>query len=654
MRYREADRWTPTDAYLERSNLTGLIAGLGLPDYDAFLRLSVEEPNKYWDATLKHLNIRFDPPADAFVDLSAGKPWARFFPGGGFNFAEACLVFPQGSENGSEIALIWESENGHSETLSYAELARRTRKFAAGLRDIGVSPGDGVGILFPNTPEAVISFLAICYIGAIVVPLYSGYGSDAIARRLIDSQAKFLIAADGFHRREKYVSLKTVAVNALAEVDARITLILICEADQNRPDVPHVRWQDVEARGDDGARPAATLTDTPFMVIYTSGTTGKPKGAVHAHAGFPLRVAQDVGYLFDFKQGDRYLWPSDMGWMVGPYSICSVLLLKGALVLYDGAPDYPDVSRLRAVAGRHGVTHFGSTPTAIRMMAANEQVCLSAAAPALRVLMSGGEVMDEDSFSWFFQHFGGGKLPIINYTGGTESSGALLTNVVLRPILPCRFNSRAPGVDVHVIDPQGNALHQEVGELAIFAPFVGMTSGFWQDAARYVETYWERVPGKWVHGDLAIEESDGQLLLLGRSDDVMKISGKRVGPSEIEGIVADGDLISDVLVFSVPDARSGEAMIVFAVPGPRGRMLEDAAIESEVGKVLKIKMGASFKAHAVVVVDALIKTKNGKLVRRLARQAWLAQAPGDLSAIDDPAVFFRIVTSCEAYRAARK
>jgi acetyl-CoA synthetase len=644
----EADVWHPTPELVVGSNLATLIRRMNLSGYDEFLRVSVAEPELYWGETLRHLGIVFDPPARAFLDQDQGKAWARFFPDAGFNVAQWCLRPPSSPDGMREPAVIGEDERGVAKLITYEELGVRTRSFAAGLLSLGVVRGDRVGLLFPSSPEAVITLLAICYVGAIVVPLYSGFGSDAVARRLADSGATVLIAADGFHRKGRRVPLGLVAAEAvLATPGCRLVIAL--DPESQVPAVPHSRWEDVAAFGAEVA-PAQTLATDPCMILYTSGTSGKPKGAIHRHAGFPLRVAQDTAFLFDFRVGDRFFWPSDMGWMVGPYATFASLLLKGALVLYSGSPDRPNLGRLRAVAVRSRVTHFGTTPTAIRSMAAAEDDVLLGEAPDLRVLMTGGEAMDEDAHAWLFHRFGAGRLPIINYSGGTECSGAILSNVVLRPIVPGRFNSTAPGVAGRVVDDNGTPVKAVPGELAISQPFNGMTAGFWNDDARYLETYWSRVPGMWVHGDLALEEPLGQYLILGRSDDVMKISGRRVGPSEIEGSIVDGKCVADAVAFSVPDTKTGEAMIVCVVPGPDARSGEDSSLADYVGNALQQKMGASFRAHAIVTLPALIKTRNGKLVRRLVRQAWLGQPPGDLTAIDNPAVFEQVVAQCASYR----
>ncbi len=648
-KFRNQDVWFPTEEISQASNLTALIKRMGLADYDSFLRETIENPEHYWQETLRHLDIVFNPPASAFVDEQNGPMWARFFPDAGFNVAESCLRPPPGEQGGSHPAILAEDEQGRSESVTYDQLSARTRALAAGLSSIGIGKGDRVGLLFPSTSDAVVTLLAVVYLGAVAVPLYSGFGADAVLRRLADCEAKAIIVAHGFERKGRYVALAEIAIEAVAQLPS-CSLVVAYDSEAQKPSVSHHRWQAL-AGTTSSQEAAKTLAVDPCMIIYTSGTSGKPKGTIHLHGGFPLRVAQDTAFVFDFKQGDRYFWPSDMGWMVGPYSTFASLMLKGALVLYSGAPDVPNIGRLRATAVRQGVTHFGTTPTAIRSMAAAEQTVLVGAAPCIRILMSGGEVMDEDAHTWLFHRFGESKLPIINYTGGTECSGAILTNVVLRPIYPCRFNSTTPGVDAHVLDDAGNTIQGEPGELAIRRPFNGMTAGFWGDPKRYVETYWSCIANTWVHGDLALHEDDDQFLLLGRSDDVMKISGRRVGPAEIEGIVIDGRIVSDAVSFGVPNALTGEAMIVFAVPGPEAGHEPESKIEQYVNDVIRQKMGTSYRPYAVITLPTLIKTRNGKLVRRLARQAWLGQAPGDLSAVENPAVFDQVVEICALKRA---
>ncbi|TQF27581.1 hypothetical protein UNPF46_30095 [Bradyrhizobium sp. UNPF46] len=643
-----ASVWRPSAEHLSSSNLSRLIGRLGLDDYDQLLEFANRHPDRFWFETLEDLGVCFDKEPSGFVDLSRGKQWPRFFPDGQFNFAAACLRAPSGEGGHEKPALIWESEKGDKVCLTYAELGVRAARAATGLRSIGVNKGDRVGLLMPNVPEAVVAFLAIGLMGAIVVPLYSGFGAGPASQRLLDAGAVVLIAADGFVRRGREVCLVETIRDIAAAVPS-LNRVVVCSvigaAINDAGYVPWTRLADAEPAAD---VVAPTATDDPFMIMYTSGTTGTPKGALHTHTSFPLRVVQDCAYIFDFRPGDRLMWVSDMGWMVGPLTIISTLMLKGTLVLYDGAPDQPTVGRLREIAATHRVTHFGSAPTAIRMMAAASDQALAAVFPTLRILITAGEVIDPDAFDWYYRKFGGGVTPVINYTGGTEVSGAILTNVVLRPIAPCCFNSIAPGMAAGVVDDEGRRVVGEPGELAIFEPFVGMTNGFWNARERYIEAYWSRIPDTWVHGDLAIEHSNGQLELLGRSDDVMKIAGKRVGPSELETTVIDGRTIKEAYAIGVPDARSGEAIVLFVVPGPEAKSRGDSA--QYAAKVLEQQMGKPYRPHAVVEVVQLPKTRNGKAVRRLARQAWLELPPGNVASLENPQIFDDLLKACRMHR----
>ena len=640
----DASVWLPTDAYLQGSNIAELMRRMGVETYDDLLQAAASDPGRFWDVSLEQLGIVFDRPSAEFADLSRGKEWPEFFPGAQFNFAAECLRTPDAG--GGETALCWENEAGDTKVYSYDELADVTRRFAAGLLRLGVSKGDRVALLLPNIPEAVFAFVAVGYIGAVAVPLYSGFGPEAASARLNDAGASVLVCADGFIRRGKPIVLTETAEALMKRVPTLKQLVMVDALGSAAPACEHVGWDELVAQDASDLVPAATGALDSCILMYTSGTTGKPKGAVHVHAGFPLRVAQDAAYHFDFRKSDRLFWMSDMGWMVGPYSIISTLMLKGALVLFDGAPDQPDYGRLRAISGRHGVTHFGTAPSAIRAFAANEAAALAPAAETIRVLITAGEIIDAESFHWYYNKFGQGRLPIINYTGGTEVSGAILSNSVMRPIRPGGFNSIGIGMHAGVVDPAGNRVKGAPGELAIFEPFIGMTMGFWGTPERYIESYWTKIPGIWMHGDLAIEEEDGHFTLLGRCDDVMKVAGKRIGPSEIEAIVADGHDIVEAVAFGVPDALSGEAIVIMIVPGPDS---SDGA-EARAAKTVTDRLGKAFRPKSVATVSRLPKTRNGKVVRRLARAAWLGEAAGNVDGLEDPGVFEELKAVAEARR----
>jgi acetyl-CoA synthetase len=381
--------------------------------------------------------------------------------------------------------------------------------------------------------------------------------------------------------------------------------------------------------------------DDPFMVIYTSGTTGKPKGVVHTHAGFPLKIAHDSAVHFDVGRGDVFCWPADMGWIAGTLVLSTALLRGATLVLYDGAPDFPDWSRMARIVERHRVTHLGSAPTLIRGFAANAPVSLAGDRSSVELLITAGEVIDPEHFTWFRTQFAPAGAPLINYTGGTEASGALLSSVVVKAIAPGAFNTGSPGVDVAVVDSRGAPLVGSVGELAVRAPFVGMTRSFWRDDERYLETYWRTVPGTWIHGDLAIRMPETGFVVLGRSDDTIKVAGKRLGPAEVEEVLLELPDVHEVAAVGVDDPAKGEKLVVFVVPAPRAAGDSDRLAITVTAHVEQ-RLGRPFKPSTVHCVTQLPKTRSAKVMRRLIRRVYCHQPLGDVSALENPAALDEI------------
>jgi acetyl-CoA synthetase len=375
-------------------------------------------------------------------------------------------------------------------------------------------------------------------------------------------------------------------------------------------------------------------TTDPFMIIFTSGTTGKPKGTVHTHAGFPIRLAHDTMIHYNIKKQSVYCWPADMGWIAGAVVLTSALSPGACLVCYDGAPDFPDWGRLPRLIEEHKITHFGSAPTLIRGLAANTPVSVAADMSTIELLITAGESIAPEHFTWFQENIGPGNTPVINYTGGSEASGALLASVVTKPIPSGMFNVASPGVDADIVDASGHSITGQVGELAIRAPFIGMTQSFWEDDERYLETYWRTVPGIWIHGDLAIRDEKGNFVLVGRSDDTIKIAGKRVGPAEVEEIVVEIAGISEAAVIGVPDAVKGQVIVVFVTLG-KG-CLPSNQIDETVKQRIRDRLGKPFSPQAVYIVRDLPKTRSTKVMRRVIRSVYSGQPSGDLSALVNP------------------
>ncbi|HEY8632279.1 MAG TPA: AMP-binding protein, partial [Candidatus Limnocylindrales bacterium] len=375
--------------------------------------------------------------------------------------------------------------------------------------------------------------------------------------------------------------------------------------------------------------------ETPYMLIYTSGTTGRPKGAIHVHGGFPIKGAQDLAHTFDLRPGDGLFWFTDLGWMMGPWAISGSLLLGARLILYEGAPDHPGPDRLWELVARHRVTHLGLSPTVIRALIPHGSDPVRAHdLGTLRVLCSTGEPWDPESWWWYFREVGGGRCPVVNYSGGTEVSGGIVGCNLLTPIKPASFNGPCPGTAADVVDTTGASLRGEVGELVIRAPQPGMTRGFWNDPERYLETYWQRFPGTWVHGDWAIVGDDGYWYIRGRSDDTLKVAGKRVGPAEVEAAATAHPSVVEAAAIGVPHAVKGESIVVVCTL--RRGETDDAELRAAIGRRVVEDLGKTLKPEIVVVVPALPKTRSGKIMRRVVRAAWLGLDPGDLSALDDP------------------
>jgi acetyl-CoA synthetase len=630
--------WKPRAEDVADANVTSLMHELGMNDYDAFYRYSVEQPAAYWRKILDFCQIKWQRDYSEYVDLGRSPAFPRWFVGGELNWVETVLAWADDPVHACRTAIVSEAEDGSVQQLSYAQLKKRVQAFAAGIASQGVRRGDRVGLLMENGIEASISFMALAYVGAIVVPLFSGFGSDAIVSRLSSCSARTLFATSGFSRRGRHIQI----LDLVQEVQGRLPQLerIVWKKLPDEPGQPgFADWDSVE-NNTLPVLPAARMSaNDPFMVVYTSGTTGKPKGPMHTHGGFPLKVAHDSALHFNINPGDVLCFPADMGWIAGILMMSSALLRGATLVCYSGAPDFPDWSRMSRLVERHKVTHFGSAPTLIRGMAANEELALAGDRSTLRVLITAGESIDPEHFTWYQNAFG--NCPVINYTGGTEVSGALLANVIVKPIAAGAFNTCSPGIEVAVVDQSGQIVNGQIGELAILKPFVGMAASFWNDDQRYLESYWETVPGMWIHGDLVMSTGDNTYQLLGRSDDTIKVAGKRLGPAEVEEVLLELPEVTEAAAIGVNDPVKGQKLVVFVIASPLwdGQLTE---LTEAVGRRVEQRLGKPFRPSSIHIVGQLPKTRSSKVMRRLIRAAYTAQPLGDLSALDNPSALDEI------------
>jgi len=628
--------WRPTPGIVERSNLQHFIEQHGIGSLDELQQRSTTDLEWFWNAVLRGLDIRFYERYERVVDLSRGPEWAQWCVGGRMNIVHNCLDKYAGTPVDARVALRWEGEEGTVRTLTYAELRAGVNRLAGALVSLGLGKGDGIAVFMPLTPECVIAMLAIIKIGGIFLPLFSGFGVQAIVSRLRDADARALFIADGFFRRGKLVPMKSVADEAASQVPTIEHLVV------HRRTGCQVAWNPGRDRWwheIDAAAPvtsAPTSAEDPLMIIYTSGTTGRPKGAVHTHCGFPVKAAQDMWHGLDLHADETLFWITDIGWMMGPWLVFGTLLLGATMMLYDGAPDFPGSDRLWQLVERHRVTTLGISPTLVRALIRHGDAPVRAHdLSSLRKFGSTGEPWNPDPWLWLFETVGGGTRPIINYSGGTEISGGILMGNVLTPLKPCAFSGPLPGMAAEVVNERGESVRGEVGELVIRQPWIGMTRGFWRDPQRYLDTYWSRFPGTWVHGDWAMIDADGLWFILGRSDDTIKSAGKRLGPAEVESVLVAHPAVSEAAAIGVPDVVKGEALVCFCMLKP-GHAPEDtlrAALHARVSEAL----GKPLAPREVKFVRDLPRTRNAKVMRRIIRAAWLGQEAGDVSALENPA-----------------
>jgi len=631
--------WHPSPEIIAQSNLQSFINRHGLGSFDELMRRSTTDIPWFWDTVLRDLRIEFYKAYEEVVDLSKGKATPQWCVGGEMNIVHNLLDKYAGTPTDRKIAIKSETEDGKSRRLAYAELRAEVDEMATALRSLGLGKGDAIGVFMPMVPEIVIAMLAIIKIGGIFLPLFSGFGASAIVSRLKDADAKALFIAEGTFRRGKFCAMRPIAEEAAAQVPTLQHSIVLTKSSE---------W--IVAAAVTGGRTekplplrtTAATTNTEktsaedvMMLIYTSGTTGRPKGAVHTHCGFPIKAAQDMWHGLDLHVEETLFWPTDMGWMMGPWLVFGTLVLGATMMLYDGAPDFPGPDRVWKLCTDHGVTALGVSPTLIRALRKyGEEIVNRHDLTKLRKFASTGEPWNPDPWLWLFRVVGCGKLPIINYSGGTEISGGILMGNVLTPMKPCAFSGPLPGMAADVVDENGNSIRGKVGELVIREPWIGMTRGFWRDPQRYLDTYWSRWPDIWVHGDWAAIDDEGLWYILGRSDDTIKIAGKRVGPAEVESILVAHAQVSEAAAVGVPDSIKGEALVCFCVLKNGDNASADIA--QELKQSVARDLGKALAPRDIVFVSDIPKTRNAKVMRRIVRAAYLGEKLGDTSALENP------------------
>lgn len=612
--------WQPTQKWIEQTNVYRFMQRLGISTLEEFIRFSQEHLEEFWAAIAEEINVHWLQPYNKVLDASRGVEWSRWFLGGKLNIADNCL---DRHKDSGRIAILWEGEDGSRREITFAQLHTEVNRLANALRALGLREGDRAALCMPMAPEIVTILYACFKLGVIATPIFAGFGAGAIATRLENSGARVVFTANELHRRGKPIPLRAKVEQAIERAPSVERIIVLEE------------WDQLLAGQSTDFQTLPLDSEAPAILLYTSGTTGKPKGAVHTHAGALVQTAKEIYLAFDHKADDRFFWLSDIGWMMGPWSIIGNHHLGGTIFIYDGAPDYPDPSRLWQIIERHGITTFGISPTAIRLLMRDDSAKRHAM-PTLRLLGSTGEPWDDTSYEWFFENVGKRRCPIMNISGGTEIIGCFLLPMPIQPLKPCTLGGPAPGMATEVVDDSGRPVRGKMGYLVCTKPAPSMTRGVWRDPDRYLETYWSRWPGMWSHGDWASVDEDGCWFLHGRADESMNVAGRKVGPAEVEDALMEHPAVAEAAVIGAPDEIKGETIVGFVVL-KKDRQPSDA-LRREVAKQVVESLGPTFRPHAIQFVPALPKTQSGKVVRRLIRQQYLGETLGDTSTVENPAV----------------
>ncbi|RZH66500.1 AMP-binding protein [Natrinema altunense] len=663
----------PSREFVESTNVWQFMQEYGIDDYEELIARTTtdleDEPDSgvdwFWDEIVDYLGIEFYEAYDEIRDDSQGPQFTDWYPGGELNIAHNVVDRHAAvdEERRNTVATIWEGEHGDVREITYHELHRQSNRVANALEERGVGTGDTVGLYMPMVPE-VVSILYGCFkVGAIAVPIFSGFGVDAAATRIADAEPTVLFTGDGFYRRGDPVFLKSAADEAVAaagHVEHTIVFDRLGSSSgarsaaegraghggsrerTNEHEIPWTDdrdewWADAVGTADDEYETKPLSSDQESMLLYSSGTTGKPKGIVHTHAGVQVQCPKEVHFGMDLKPSDRFFWVSDIGWMMGPWTLIGTHTFGGTVFMYEGAPDYPDPDRFWEMIDRHKLTQFGISPTAIRALRKHGDDWLEGHdLSSLRVLGSTGEPWDPESWHWFHETVGGGEAPIINISGGTEICGCFLMPLPTQPLKPCTLGGPGLGMDIDIVDREGNSVkaNNERGYLVARDSCPSMTKSLWAGDDRYLEEYWSTFDDMWDHGDWAQTDDDGFWFLHGRADDALNVAGRKVGPAEVEGALIDHAAVTQAAAIGAPDDTTGTAVVAYVVLDDG--VDETDALREELRAQVGAELGKPFRPREVLFVDELPKTQSGKIVRRAVEALHTGEDLGDMSSIENP------------------
>lgn len=618
--------------------------GLGNNDEET-RKLAESDYMSFWEKQAK--NIHWFTKWNETLDWSP--PFAKWFVGGKTNASYNALDIHQKTQP-DKSAILWEGENGESRILTYKEMWIQVQKFANALKSLGVQKGDRVTIYLPMVPELPISMLACSRIGAIHTVIFSGFSASSIRDRVDDSKSKIVITADGGYRRGSIVKLKDVVDDAIKDLDfVKNVVVLERTKTEIKMNLKDVLWNDLMQNSSVICKAEPLDSLHPLYILYTSGTTGKPKGVLHGTGGYLTHLHSTFKWAFDIQDSDIFFCTADIGWVTGHSYVVYAPLLHGATeVIYEGAPDFPDASRMWDIIQKYKVTIFYTTPTALRMfMKFGDDIPNSFDLSSIRLLGTVGEPINPEVWKWYYKTIGKKKCPIIDTWWQTETGGMLISplpGLETIPLKPGSGTRAIPGVFISVVDENGDDLPaNKKGYLVIKNPWPGMLLTLWQDDEKYKKVYWSKYENCYYPGDYAIKDEDGYFWLLGRADDVLKVAGHRIGTAELESCVVSHEDVAESAVCGIPDDVKGEVIIVFAVLKKNVQKDSDI-LEKELISKIRSDVGSIATPKQIYFVSKLPKTRSGKIMRRLLKAIANNDKIGDVSTLEDGAAVTEVKT----------
>jgi len=623
--------------------------------YQDLHKRSIDDPEGFWAEQAELLT--WDKPWDKVLDWNP--PYGRWFTGAKLNACVQCVDRHAASQKRSKVAIYWEGETGDTRTISYADLYHDVNRFATALKKLGIQKGDRVAIYLPMIPELVTAMLACARIGAIHCVIFSGFSAQAIADRVNDSNAKLIITANGGYRRGKVLALKEIVDEAVAMCPSIEKVLVVKYADNTPPmnSDKDVWLSDVLSATDStSVVPESMDAVDPLFILYTSGTTGKPKGILHGTAGYMLYASKTLQWAFNPNDDSIYWCTADAGWITGhSYLVYAPLALGLTTVIYEGAPDYPAIDRWWQIIDKYKVNIFYTSPTAIRMFMRNGEEWLAKHdLTSLQVMGSVGEAINPEAWRWYYKYIGGENCPIIDTWWQTETGGFMIApcaGIQSYPLKPGSATLPLPGVDPVVLDADGNEVGpNKTGFIAIRKPWPGMLLDVYGNSELYQKTYWSRFPGYYAPGDYSMKDDDGYWWLLGRADEVIKVSGHRISTAELEHAVVNHNAVAEAAATAKPDEVKGEAIVLFVIL--RNDHVSSAELKKEIVKYMRTAIGTVATPDDVIFVDKLPKTRSGKIMRRVLKAVAAGTSIGDVTTLDDQTSVEEVIVAYEELKVA--